>query len=48
LDEASAECREALRLRPDFAEVHTNFGLALLDQGKLDQAIAECREALRL
>ena len=47
-DEAIAEYREAMRLKPDFAEAHINLGVALRDQGKLDEAIAEYREALRL
>jgi hypothetical protein len=46
-DEAIAEFREALRLKPDFAEAHTNIGLALQAEGRLDEAIAEYREALQ-
>ena len=48
LDEAIAEYREAIRLKPDYAEAHYNLGIALSDQGKLDEAIAEYREAIRL
>ena len=48
LEEAIAEYREALRLKPDYPEAHANLGNALKDQGKLDEAITECREALRL
>ena len=40
LDEAIAEYREAIRLKPDDAEAHNNLGIALHDQGKLDEAIA--------
>src|SRR5207248_10609606 len=43
-----AEFREAVRLRPDFADAHNNMGLVLA-QGNEDQAaIAEFREALRI
>ncbi len=34
LDEAIAEYREAIRLKPDDAEAHYNLGVALTDQGK--------------
>ena len=33
LDEAIAEFREAIRLKPDYAEAHYNLGVALRDQG---------------
>ena len=48
LDEAIAEFREAIRLKPDYAEAHNNLGIALKAQGKLDEAIAEYRAAIRL
>ena len=48
MDEAIGEYREALRLKPDYAEAHNNLGVALEDRGSLDGAIAEYREALRL
>ena len=48
LDEAIAECREAIRLKKDFALAHYNLGGALMDKGQLDEAIAEYREAIRL
>jgi serine/threonine protein kinase/tetratricopeptide (TPR) repeat protein len=47
LDEAIAECRQALRLK-DFAAAHISLGNALARKGQLDEAIAECRQALRL
>ena len=34
LDDAIAHYREAVRLRPDFAEAHSNLGVALADQGQ--------------
>ena len=48
LDEAVAEYRAAIRLKPDYAEAHYNLGIALTDQGKLDEAVAEYRAAIRL
>ena len=40
--------REAIRLKPEFAEGHQGLGNALVRQGKLDEASAEYREAIRL
>src|SRR5262249_44251226 len=40
--------REAIRLKPDYAEAHNNLGVALGGQGKLKEAEAACREAIRL
>jgi tetratricopeptide (TPR) repeat protein len=48
LDEAIAECREAIRLKKDDALAHYNLGFALRKKGQLDEAIAEQREAIRL
>ena len=48
LEEAIAEFRTAIRLKPDFAEAHYNLGIALAGQGKLEEAIAEYRAAIRL
>jgi tetratricopeptide (TPR) repeat protein len=48
LGEAIASLREAIGLRPDFAEAHRNLGMALWGQGKLVEAIAALREAVRL
>ena len=48
LAEAEAECREAIRLKPDDYSAHTALGNALRWQAKLVEAEAECREAIRL
>ena len=40
--------REAIRLKPDYAEAHNNLGIALMAQGKHDEAIVAYREAIRL
>jgi tetratricopeptide (TPR) repeat protein len=35
-------------LKPNYADAHSNLGVALASQGKLDEAIAQYTEALRL
>jgi tetratricopeptide (TPR) repeat protein len=48
LDEAIAQYREALVLRPDFPEALSNLGLALDAKGKDDEALADFDKALAL
>jgi len=48
LEGATAEYREALRLKPHFPQAHYNLGLALSRKGDLEGAVAEYRQALRL
>jgi serine/threonine protein kinase/Flp pilus assembly protein TadD len=48
LDEAIAECREAIRLKKDFAFAHHNLGVMLRARGRLDEAIAAYQQALLL
>src|SRR5262249_23671964 len=48
LDEAIAECSEAVRLNKDFAEAHYNLGNALRDKGDTAAAEAAYREVIRL
>jgi serine/threonine protein kinase/Flp pilus assembly protein TadD len=48
LRKAVAARREAIRLKPDDAQAHSNLGHALRSQGKLDEAITEFRTAIRL
>jgi len=45
LAEAEASLREALRIRPDYAEAHNNLGGALRDQGRPAEAEAALRAA---
>jgi protein O-GlcNAc transferase len=45
LDTAIAAYRQAISIKPDYAEAHCNLGVALRDQGQLDEAIAACRQA---
>src|SRR5262249_40657962 len=46
--EAEAALREAIRLRHNYPQAHTNLGIALNDQGKPVEAEAALREAIRL
>jgi serine/threonine protein kinase/Tfp pilus assembly protein PilF len=48
LDDAVAECREAINLDANCAGAHSNLGAALTNQGKVDEAMAECRKTIEL
>jgi tetratricopeptide (TPR) repeat protein len=43
-----AEFRDAIRLRPDFAEAHNHLGLVLIQTGEDEAGIASFREAVRI
>jgi tetratricopeptide (TPR) repeat protein len=45
LEEAIAECRTAIRLKPDDTVTHYNLGNALAGQGRPEEAIAEYHKA---
>lgn len=47
-EEAIAAYRRALELRPDFAEVHCNLGIALLDKGQFGAGLIEMERGDRL
>ena len=47
VDQGVAHYREAIRLKPDFAEAYNNLAAALTSQGKDDEAIEALREAIR-
>ena len=47
MDEAVAECREALQIQPRFEAAHNNLGLALVQKGSLDEAITHYQSALQ-
>ena len=47
-DEAIQQFQAAIRLRPGYADAHSNLGVALAKRGQTDEAIREFREALRL
>ncbi len=48
LDDAIAECREAIRLDPTQSFVRHRLGNALLLKGEIEKAVAEYRQAARL
>jgi tetratricopeptide (TPR) repeat protein len=48
LDEASAAFAEALRLKPDFAQVHYDWGLALVKAGRETEALTHFNAALEI
>jgi hypothetical protein len=48
LKAAVDEYRNALRIKPDYAEAHTTPAAALCEAGDQDGGTLECREAFRL
>ena len=48
LDGARIEFGEAVRLNPNNARTHFNYGVLLAKQGRLDEAQHEFEETLRL
>jgi Tfp pilus assembly protein PilF/4-amino-4-deoxy-L-arabinose transferase-like glycosyltransferase len=46
--DAEAALREAIVVRPDYAEAHNNLGIALASQGRMAEAIAAWDAALRI
>lgn len=48
LEEAVAGYRQALRIKPNFEETHTNLGIALFDLGRLEESAASYRHALEI
>ena len=48
IDEAINQYQEAIRLKPDYAQVRNNLGIALDKQGQMDAAISQYEEAIRL
>ena len=48
MDEAISHCRQAVEIRPYFAEAYNNLGNALLQKGKADEAITQFQQALQI
>ncbi len=48
IDKAVVAYQQALRLNPNVALAHNNYGVALYDQGKLDEALRHQRKATEL
>ena len=48
LNEAVAAYRQAISVKPDFAEAHSNLGNALSEQSRFDEAVAAYRQAISI
>ena len=48
LDAAVESYKQAIVIKPDFAEAYNNMGTALQDQGKLEEAVKSYETALLL
>ena len=48
LPEAIEQYEQALRLKPDYAEVHYNLGVALVQLGRLPEAMGHWEQASRI
>ena len=48
LDEAQASYTQAIALKPDYAEAHSNLGITLQELGRLDEAEASYNQAIAL
>jgi Flp pilus assembly protein TadD len=48
LEEAAAEFGEALRLKPDSADVHNALGVTWARLGRMPEAVREFQEAVRI
>jgi tetratricopeptide (TPR) repeat protein len=48
LDEAVTRYREALKIRPEYAQAHYNLAIALIAQDKSEEALAHLTTALTL
>ena len=48
LDEAEASYNQAIALKPDYVEAHSNLGNTLQEQGRLEEALAAYNKAIDL
>jgi tetratricopeptide (TPR) repeat protein len=48
LEEAIAQYKTAVHLKPDYADAHNNLGAALASLGRTQEAITEFQAALRI
>jgi len=48
LDAAIDSYKQALKIKPDYAEAHSNMGIALQEKGELDAAIDSYKQALKI
>ena len=47
-DQAVAQYRESLKLKPDYPEAHNNLGITLAQEGLFDEATGQFQQALKL
>ncbi|MFA7256568.1 MAG: tetratricopeptide repeat protein, partial [Kiritimatiellales bacterium] len=47
-DEAAEQCRKAIKIYPDYYQLHYNLGLALGQYGKLDEALVHIKKSIEL
>jgi tetratricopeptide (TPR) repeat protein len=47
-EEAISQFKEALKVRPDYANAHNNLGVMLARKGQMEEAIARFSEALKI
>lgn len=48
LEEATAQCQQALELNPEDAEAHSNLGLIFIQKGQLKEAMTQYEQALKI
>ena len=48
MDEAIAQYRKAVEVKPDFPDAHYNLGIAFIQKGQINDAVAEFQEAVHL
>jgi Flp pilus assembly protein TadD len=48
IEQAILHYSEALRIKPDDAEIHNRLGLALVSQGQFDNAVIHFQKAVNL
>jgi protein O-mannosyl-transferase len=48
VQEAIAQCEQALQIDPDYTDAHNNLGIALMGQGRLQEAVEQWELALRI
>jgi tetratricopeptide (TPR) repeat protein len=48
VQEAIGQYKQALRIKPDYADAHYNLGNALIQAGRVQEAIGHYEQALRI
>ena len=48
LDAAIDSYKQALKIKPDYAETHTNMGAVLIQKGEIDAAIVSLKQAIKI